>query len=58
MEEPDQQCDTKLSFDTQKQARATATVARFQHGGQRLKAYKCKICGLWHLATVWEKDKD
>ncbi|MDQ3094155.1 MAG: hypothetical protein M3Q70_03200 [bacterium] len=51
-------CSDKLAFDTQKEAWATATVARFQHGGQRLKSYRCKKCGLWHLATAWEKDKD
>lgn len=47
-------CADKLAFSTQKEAWATATVARFQHGGQRLKAYKCQDCDLWHLASVWD----
>lgn len=45
--------DQKLAFETQKEAVTAATVARFQRGGVRLKAYKCNDCGLWHLATAY-----
>lgn len=44
-------CVDKLAFDTQKQAKAAATVADFQHG-TKLKAYKCKHCQLWHLSSA------
>lgn len=48
-------CASKLSFNTQKEAWTAATVARFQHGGgARLKAYRCKVCDLWHLASKYE----
>lgn len=43
-------CADKLSFDTEKLAKATAVVANHQRG-QRLKPYKCKHCDLWHLAS-------
>jgi hypothetical protein len=45
-------CAYKLSFDTQKQAQAAATVALYQHG-TKLKTYCCKNCGLWHLSSVY-----
>jgi hypothetical protein len=51
MEEETKSCAEKLAFNTQKEAWTAATVARFQHGGTRLKAYKCKLCSLWHLAS-------
>lgn len=47
-------CAEKLAFDTQKEAWAAATVARFQHGGALLKVYKCKECDLWHLASNYQ----
>lgn len=53
MTEGDEQvlpCSEKLAFDTQRQARAAATVARHQHG-VALKVYKCRYCDLWHLAS-------
>ena len=43
-------CADKLIFDTEKDALATATVAHYRYGGS-LKAYRCKHCGLWHLAS-------
>jgi hypothetical protein len=43
-------CSEKLAFDTKKQAEAAATVALYQHG-TKLKAYVCRHCGLWHLAS-------
>lgn len=52
-EDADKKCADKLAFDTKKQAINTATVAKYQHNGQKLKPYKCHDCGLWHLATDW-----
>lgn len=49
-----QPCESKLVFDTQKDAWAAATVARFRYGGARLKAYKCVHCQLWHLASRYD----
>lgn len=48
-------CANKLAYDTQKEAWTAAAVARFQHGGGTpLKAYRCKVCGLWHLASKYD----
>jgi len=48
-------CIDKLAFATQKEAWTAATVARFQYGaGSRLKAYHCRVCKLWHLASKYE----
>ncbi|MEO7364239.1 MAG: hypothetical protein ABIV43_01880 [Candidatus Saccharimonadales bacterium] len=44
-------CVDKLAFDTQKQALAAATVARYQHGTE-LKTYVCRHCQLWHLSSA------
>jgi hypothetical protein len=44
-------CHAKLAFDSKKDAQAAATVALFQHG-TKLKVYRCKYCGLWHLASA------
>ena len=49
--EPTLVCDGKLAFSTLKEALTAATVAQFQHFGTQLKAYQCKHCGLWHLAS-------
>jgi len=43
-------CADKMVFDTREAAAATATAADWQHGA-KLKPYKCKHCGLWHLTT-------
>jgi hypothetical protein len=48
---PDFPCKDKLVFDTQKQARAAATVALHQRG-IKLKIYVCRHCGLWHLSSA------
>ena len=52
-EETPPKCLDKLAFNSQKEAWTAATVARFQHGDVRLKAYRCKDCGLWHLASSY-----
>jgi len=44
-------CNEKLAFNTKKEAEASAVVANYQHG-TKLKVYKCKDCGLWHLASA------
>ncbi len=51
MDEPQLPCHEKLTFDTQKQAKAAASVAQYQHGAQ-LKVYRCRHCGLWHLSSA------
>ncbi|MEI7632526.1 MAG: hypothetical protein WCJ60_04375 [bacterium] len=52
-EETPPKCLDKLAFNSQKEAWTAATVARFQHGDVRLKTYRCKDCGLWHLASSY-----
>ena len=44
-------CQAKMAFNDKKTAQAAATVALFQHGTS-LKVYRCKYCGLWHLASA------
>lgn len=43
-------CADKLAFETPEVARATATVSKHWYGS-KLKVYKCKHCGLYHLST-------
>ena len=43
-------CADKLAFETVRDARATATVSEHRYGN-KLKVYKCRHCGLYHLAT-------
>jgi hypothetical protein len=44
-------CAEKLAFDTARQAQAAATVAAYQHGA-KLRIYRCRHCGLWHLSSA------
>ena len=46
-------CADKMVFDSKDEAEATAAVAHWQHGG-KLRAYQCRYCHLWHLATKTE----
>jgi hypothetical protein len=57
MQEPENTlpCADKLAFDTQQQAQATATTAAYQRGAS-VKPYRCRHCGLWHLASKYEQD--
>lgn len=48
--EPALPCAHKLSFDTRREASAAATVAAYQYGN-KLRPYRCRYCGLWHLAS-------
>ncbi|HEY4160438.1 MAG TPA: hypothetical protein VGM08_00055 [Candidatus Saccharimonadales bacterium] len=43
-------CAGKLAFDTVRAARATATVSEHRYGS-KLKVYKCRYCGLYHLSS-------
>jgi len=47
-------CAEKLTFDTQKAAEAATVVADYQHG-TKLRAYKWRHCGLWHMATFFNE---
>jgi hypothetical protein len=49
-EQPELPCKDKLRFDTQKEAAAAATVALYRYGN-KMKVYKCRHCGLWHLSS-------
>jgi hypothetical protein len=48
-------CSDKMVFDTKDEAEASGLAAEWQHGGS-LKAYQCKHCHLWHLATRIQED--
>jgi hypothetical protein len=43
-------CAEKITYDTKPAAEGAAAAADWQHGAS-LKAYKCRHCHLWHLAT-------
>lgn len=43
-------CADKLAFDSKSQAEGSAVAIKWQRG-TKLKAYVCKHCGLWHLAS-------
>jgi len=43
-------CADKLAFDSEKEAKAAATFAKWSHS-TNLKVYKCIDCGLWHLSS-------
>lgn len=47
-------CQDKMAFDTKKQAESAARTAAFQHGA-KLKVYRCRDCGLWHLSTDYSR---
>jgi len=50
MEKTDLPCAEKLAFDTKKEAQAAATTVEWQRD-IKLKPYKCRHCGLWHLTS-------
>jgi hypothetical protein len=47
-------CHEKVAFDTKQEASAAGLAADWQHG-TTLKAYSCKHCNLWHLASSYDK---
>jgi hypothetical protein len=48
---PELKCAEKLEFNTRKEAEASAVAIEHQRG-TKLKAYKCRECELWHLASA------
>lgn len=50
MEEEVLPCSDKLAFDSEKEALDQARVIKWRHD-TKLKAYKCRHCGLWHLSS-------
>ncbi len=51
MEEKVLGCDSKLRFTTRKEAAAAAVVIEHQRG-TKFKAYACRHCDWWHLASA------
>ncbi|MEJ0072622.1 MAG: hypothetical protein WDN27_00810 [Candidatus Saccharibacteria bacterium] len=45
-------CADKLAFETPEAAQATGTVSEWRYGS-KLKVYKCRYCGLYHLSTSY-----
>lgn len=43
-------CKDKLAFETKEAASATANVVHYRYGS-KVRPYKCRHCGLWHLAS-------
>jgi hypothetical protein len=43
-------CQHKIAFRSAREARAAAMQAEHFHG-TKLKVYRCRYCGLWHLAS-------
>ena len=50
-------CTEKMSFDTKAQAEGVALATDWQYGN-KLKAYQCQYCQLWHLATRYRNMVD
>lgn len=48
-------CQEKANYSNQKDAEAAAVVAKYRHGN-KLKVYKCRHCGLWHLASDFSNE--
>ena len=53
MSEDNLPCADKLVFNTRQEAEKGATVTKW-HYGTKLKAYHCRHCNLWHLASDYE----
>lgn len=54
----DNPCADKASFLTKEQASAARTQAKWDHDNKDLKAYHCKKCDLYHLATSRDDNDD
>jgi hypothetical protein len=48
-------CEDKMVFDSKTEAENTALAADWQHGAN-LRAYKCRHCHLWHLASSYKTE--
>jgi hypothetical protein len=46
-------CADKMAFDTPEAAQATGTVSEWRYGS-KLKVYRCKHCGLYHLSSDYD----
>lgn len=46
-------CAGKVTYYSAETAKGAATAADWQHGTS-LKAYRCRHCDLWHLASVYK----
>lgn len=53
-QDPALPCSDKLAFDTKQEATGSAVAVRYQRG-TKLRPYKCKYCGLWHLTSDYEE---
>lgn len=49
-------CHDKLAFATREQAEAVAAVNAYRYKGDKLRAYQCRYCGLWHLSSNSDVD--
>jgi hypothetical protein len=49
-ERPALPCAEKLPFVTAEEARAAAVLATHRYGS-KLKVYRCRYCGRWHLSS-------
>ncbi|HSH31685.1 MAG TPA: hypothetical protein VK963_03420 [Candidatus Saccharimonadales bacterium] len=48
-------CGDKLTYRDAAEAVAVRAYAAWQYGGDiRLQPYRCKACGLWHLASRFD----
>lgn len=48
-------CADKITYETKDAATGAAAAVEWQRG-LGLKAYKCRYCHLWHLATKQPND--
>ncbi len=55
----DRNCMSKLTWATEEQARAAASYAKWQYGGDDSKPrpYRCRHCLKWHLSRDY-RDAD
>jgi Pyruvate/2-oxoacid:ferredoxin oxidoreductase delta subunit len=44
-------CADKLAYETLAEANAAKTTNAWRYAKPNLKAYKCRYCSLYHLAT-------
>lgn len=44
-------CADKLVFDSKNQAQASVATIKWQRG-TKLRAYQCRHCELWHMASA------
>ncbi len=49
-EEAELPCAGKLVFETNEAAKKEAVAIEYRRG-TKLKVYKCRHCGLWHLSS-------